>query len=211
MDRSAARWYGAAGILGGFAVFAYVLLKQWLVPAYGGPPPFGDAHGHAFHMLETIPLVLLAAGAYGAIEWLRTNGDDRAATGAGIALGGALLAATAHAIEHILFGVFHSPLGNVAMAGFYLGWGVLAVGLTLVGYYGRARGVLGTRARALLVAVVPVGVIVALLLGTVWFRSYSDGFKLALGVAAVALGYRLRRSPSESEPSATSASSSTSS
>lgn len=211
MDRSAAGWYGVAGILGGFAVFAYVLLKQWLVPAYGGPPPFGDAHGHAFHMLETIPLVLLAAGVYGAMGWLRRIGHDRAATGACLALGGALLAATAHAVEHVLFGVFESQLGYVAMAGFYLGWAVLAIGLTFVGHYGGGRGVLGTRARTLLVTVVPVGVVVALLLGTVWFRSYSDGFKLPVGFAAAALGYRLRLSPPGSEQSTTSASSSTSS
>lgn len=195
------RWrqLGDAGVLGGVAVFAYVLLKEWWLPAYGGPPPFGDGSGIAFHMLETVPMALLAAGTLGAWAWLRAGGRDRAADGALLATVGASGAAVAHAIEHLLFVLFQSSIGYVFMALFYLGWLAVAVGLTVVGVRGATPGGLGTRERALLVAVVPAGIVVAVLLGTFWFRAYADGFKLVVGVAVATLGYRVGRSAPEEE------------
>jgi hypothetical protein len=207
MEGNGRRRLGAAGVLGAVTVFGYVLLKEWLLPTYGGPPPFTDSHGLAFHMLETVPLVLIAAGTYGVWAWLRRSGRTHASVGALVASGGAGLAAIAHLIEHVLFQLFHSSLGYVFMAGFYLGWGLVALGLTAVGVWAGDRILVGAHDRALLALVVPLGVVVALLLGTLWFRSFTDGFKLPVGVAVGVLGYRLRQFRGGGEATSTAVSS----
>lgn len=203
MEQNGFRRLGVAGVLGGIAVFAFVLLKEWLVPTYGGPPPFSDSHGLAFHMLETVPMVLFVAGTYGALAWLHRSGRVLPATGALVALGGAGLAAVGHALEHVFFQVLHSQMGYGFMATYYLGWGLLAVGLTAVGVLDADGTLLDARSRALLVALVPLAVVVAALLGTFWFRSYADGFKLPVGVAVAALGYRLLQPSGSTETTST--------
>lgn len=193
---------GTAGVLGGITLIQFVLLKEWLLPAYGAGLGLGDGTGVAYHLLENVPLALIAVAMVGLLASSRSSTASLAAAGAATALVGAVAALVGHTAEHLLFVAGAGGPARAFMWMFYLGYLLQAVGLGVVGLGGRSLPSLGRGDRLALVATTPVAVLAAVVLGALWFRAAADGFKLPLAVAAVLVGYRLRWSalPTDDDP-----------
>lgn len=204
MARNRRRRLGQFGVLGGLGLIAYVLLKQFVVPGTTGMAGFKAATGFSFHFLELVPMVLLTAGLLGFYRSLKRPDRGLGTVGGAVAVAGAATATAGHGVEHVLFHL-GNPLGAAFAGAHYLGLVLVALGLTVAALPVDRSILAWVRERVLLLSTVPVGLVLAAVLGTLWFRGFADGFKLQVAAVVAVTGYRLWRQSSDIDPAGTGA------
>lgn len=201
---------GLLSAFGGGVLVPYALTKGHLSSRIvtagwqlGGLSPVQTAR--LFHVMETVPLVLVAVGLLGLDARVGTKGL-LADAGRSTVLVGFGLTVLTHLGEHLLPPLTVPALtggANWFMWGYYLSWLVLYAGFAI---YGTALVLSPVRAGGLpwlFVAVPPLAVTVGLAVVVADVFTLAGSFRLFLGLTWVLAGGWLWRAPGAPSPTST--------
>lgn len=187
------RRLAVAGLAGAASLPVYVVAKPrfhgpaaWRVPVV---PP--GASTTAYHLLETVPVVLVLVGLVGFARTRSVLQGPGEFAGFAVTVAGLAGTVLAHVGEHLLPAVpTPGPLAGNAFVYLYFGsWFLAAAGLGVYGLALLAAGdapVTGT----VVAATLPLGVAVGLAVVALGVDNFGDGMKLPFALVAAATAYR---------------------
>lgn len=187
-------------LVGGVVLAPYGLTKGRIVDALlvtgthlPGLSPRATAQ--LFHVGETVPFLLLAAGCYALVRRSRPALTPAGGFGALVAAAGFVMIQVFHVGEHLLKpGEGPLPVALVASLewGYYVGWLVLVVGLALLGIGLRRSDALPRWVPWALVGHLPAGVGVGLAVVALGLFTYAGSQRILPGLTWTAIGFRFR-------------------
>lgn len=214
-ERNDDRTGAAIVVAGGLSLVAYSLSKQWFIGPDARLLPFVPAgqSGRAYHLLETVPVVLLLAGLVALYLTHQPLQSPVEASGYAVAAAALVGVNGVHWAEHLL-PVLLGPDGTVRVGSslalsvvwlsdlfmwlYYGAWFAFAAGLSLVGIGIRGRVAAGRAGASrvlgtLFASALPIGVVLGVVVVSVGLGSTADGFKMAEGVVLTGVGAVLAR------------------
>lgn len=194
--RTAAR----LGVAGGIVLAVYASLKPLFGTPGGWVLPFVPAASSwkVYHLLETVPVLLVAAGVYGLYRYQQPDGLAGARGGFLFSLVACGSAIVAHGLEHLTPAIpvpvpFFGD-GNVWMWAYYGSWFSIALGLSIVGSTSARTGVVDRPVRTIVAWTLPIAFGLAILVKLATGSGFELGFALAVALSAFLGSWRLASS-----------------